>query len=95
MYTQQEEINDGQKRINGALCRVDWKLIKALKELRLAIAAAPGLGRIDFKDVDTALVDAYKASAIVADIKPPGCEPSLTYDPNWTVIPKTTTSGNP
>ena len=32
-YTYTYEIYHGQQRINGELCRVDWKLIKALKAI--------------------------------------------------------------
>lgn len=83
----QEEINNGQRKINGQLCRVDWMLIEALRLLRIEMANLPDVGnKADFSKVDKMLEKAYKTSGAVAGIKPPGCEPQLVTDPNWTVI---------
>jgi len=79
----QEEINDGQKKINGQLCRVDWKLIEALKlisgflEQVAAAKAADGTKLVDLDAValNRLINDAGGISAVVADIIPPGCEP--------------------
>ena len=71
-YTQ-AEINEGQRKINGSLCEVDQKLVKALKALRDVIAGTPGLSRIDLQAVDEAISAAYDESDKVADIIPPGC----------------------
>src|SRR5438309_229697 len=79
----QEEINDGQKKINGQLCRVDWRLIEALKLISgvlKQVAAAKAADGTKLVDLDPAalnrLIDeAGRISAVVADIIPPGCEP--------------------
>jgi hypothetical protein len=71
----QQAINRGQRQINFALTVVDEKLAKALAALRDAIAATPGMARIDFEVVDEAITDVYNTSNKVADIKPPGCDP--------------------
>lgn len=72
----QQAINRGQRQINFALTTVDEKLAKALEALRDAIAGTPGLARVDFDVVDAAISDVYKTSHRVADIKPPGCDPT-------------------
>ena len=83
-YYTQTQINDGQKQINGALCIVDWKIIEALKTLTDALAATPGVNRVNLDQVNAALADAFRSSAAVAEIVPPGCEPSLQVDPgHW------------
>jgi hypothetical protein len=85
-YYTQEQINDGQQRINGALCVVDWKIIEALKALTDALSATPGVHRVELERVNSALADAYRSSAEVAEIRPPGCEPALEVDPNhWSI----------
>jgi len=71
----QTAINRGQRQINYALTVVDQKLALAVKLLRDAIAASPGGHDIDFDAVDEAIKDVYRRSRLVADIKPPGCEP--------------------
>ena len=72
----QQAINRGQRQINFALTVVHEKLIKALEALRHAIARTPGLARVDFDLVDEAISDVYNTSSRVADIKPPGCDPT-------------------
>ena len=79
----QEEINDGQKKINGQLCRVNWRLIQALKQVSRAleqVAAAKAADGTQVVSLDPAALnglinDAEKISAVVADIIPPGCDP--------------------
>lgn len=66
---------EGQKKINGQLCRVDWRLVIALKEVMRAIAACPACAGVDFTDLNNAIEAAEAISAKVADIKPPGCDP--------------------
>jgi hypothetical protein len=68
----QQETNDGQQKINGELCRVDWRLIVALKEVRAILATTPG---VDIAALTLAIDEAAAISALVADIKPPGCMP--------------------
>lgn len=72
----QRAINRGQRQINFALTTVDEKLAKALQALKHAIAQTPGMARIDFDGVDEAISDVYNTSSRVADIKPPGCDPT-------------------
>lgn len=69
-------INRGQRQINFALTTVDEKIAKALEALRDAIAQTPGMARIDFDVVDEAISDVHNTSSRVADIKPPGCDPT-------------------
>jgi len=71
----QEEINDGQQKINGELCRVDWRLSEALREVLVALKASPGCAGVDLAPLSTAIDIAKAISAKVADIKPPGCFP--------------------
>ena len=78
--------NEGQKKINGQLCYVDQVIIDTIKLLKLAIANSPQFSsnRINFDEVDKKLQHAYDSSIRVASVKPPGCEPALYGDPNWT-----------
>lgn len=71
----QEEINDGQQKINGELCRVDWRLTEALKQVLAVLAASPGNAGVDLTSLSTAIDKAEEIGAKVADIKPPGCGP--------------------
>lgn len=78
-YTQ-EEFNDGQKKINGALCEVDSRVITTLKEILgivKVVAAlptvAPLLKGVDFAPLEKALHEAEYFNKKVADINPPGC----------------------
>jgi hypothetical protein len=66
---------DGQTRINGALCRVDWRLLEALREVKAALAACAGCAEADLTALTNAINAAAEISATVADIKPPGCNP--------------------
>ncbi|HEV8428363.1 MAG TPA: hypothetical protein VGQ41_10725 [Pyrinomonadaceae bacterium] len=78
-YTQ-DQINEGQKRINYELNEVDKKLIEALRSLvgilsdqRTPPASTPGSRQMDFSTVEAALSEASTSSDEVADIDPPGC----------------------
>jgi hypothetical protein len=71
----QTEINDGQQRINGELCRVDWRLLEALRAVQAALAACPGCAGVDLTALTNAISAAAAISRKVADIKPPGCQP--------------------
>lgn len=67
----QEEINEGQMDINGQLCRVDWRLIRALREVETAFQ---GLGA-NTRQLSAVISEAESISEKVADIVPPGCRP--------------------
>jgi len=78
-YTQ-EEINAGQRKINGALCEVDSRVILTLKEILKALkvvaelpTVAPHLKDLNFDPLEKALREAEYFSEKVADINPPGC----------------------
>ena len=70
MFTQ-EQINDGQQRINGELCRVNWRVIKALREIKTAL----GSSGVNTDALSQLIDDAEAVAAVVAEIKPPGCNP--------------------
>ena len=71
----QSAINSGQRKINYALTVVDEKLAKAIEALCNAIAALPPTHNIDLKNVNEAIKEFRYLSAMVAGIKPPGCDP--------------------
>lgn len=78
-YTQ-EETNAGQRKINGALCEVDSRVILTVKdilELVKSIAAiptvAPHIRGLDFSSLEKALDEAEYFNKKVAEITPPGC----------------------
>jgi len=81
----QHEINDGQRHINGQLIRVDMLLVETIKLLRLEMAKFQPRPGQNFEQIDKLLMHAYAASANISSIKPPGCEPSYSPDPNWTI----------
>jgi tetratricopeptide (TPR) repeat protein len=77
-YASQAEVNGGQQRINGELCRVDWKLVQALRAVnRLLATLRPDVDRELLEEVEQAVEAADRVSMRVADIKPPGCAPEL------------------
>lgn len=85
MYTQ-DEINQGQRRINYELVEVDKTIIETLemiaefmKKVKEIPALANHLKDADFSKLEAAIATARKISSTVADIKPPGCEPPPTY----------------
>jgi hypothetical protein len=71
----QSAINSGQRKINYALTLVDEKILKAIEELRDAVAALPATHNINLVKVNQALKYASDLSQMVAGIKPPGCDP--------------------
>ena len=78
-YTQ-EQINAGQKKINGALVEVDRKVIYAFKEILAIVRTitalppiAPHFRDFDFTSLEAALKEAGYDSHKVAEITPPGC----------------------
>lgn len=86
MIAEQIEINAGQRKINGQLCHVDQILVEVLKALKLEIAKLSVFSKANFDEFNRLLEYAYKASSAVASVKPPGCEPAYTADPNWTPV---------
>ena len=74
MDKQQQEINDGQRKINGALCYVDWYVIEALEELIKALENNGSGLRINLDEAKKAIKVAYDTSPKVAGIEPPGCD---------------------
>lgn len=82
-YTNQ--IYEGQRKINGALCRVDWKLIQALRVIQKIVSdLRPHVAPELLDKLERAITDADRLSATVAEIKPPGCEPEEREDPTYT-----------
>ena len=78
--SKQKKINKGQRDINGALCYVDWHVIKALKALTDELTKK--LPQLDLSDVRKELHKAYYASGKVADIDPPGCGDDFEQEPD-------------
>ena len=77
MNKQQEEINEGQRKINGALCYVDWHVIKAIKTLTDVLVKNGVLRPQDVQELNQALTELYATSNGVAGIEPPGCNPNF------------------
>ena len=71
--SKQKRINEGQREINGALCYVDWHVIKAMKALTKALEDAKVLTKARLREANTELKRAYYTSERVASIDPPGC----------------------
>jgi hypothetical protein len=78
-YTQ-EQINAGQKKINGALVEVDRRVIYAFKDMLAIVRTitalppiAPHFKDFDFTSLEAALKEAGYLSHQIADINPPGC----------------------
>jgi hypothetical protein len=71
----QDDVNYGQRRINGALSNVDNWIIYSIKKLKVALETTPGLQKIDLTELNKALEQASIQSKKVAEIKPPGCIP--------------------
>jgi len=72
----QQAINHGQRRINYRLAMGGLELVKAIEAFKTAIVNSSGGKKIDFTEVDKAIADVFKITNSVADIKPPGCDPS-------------------
>ena len=62
-----------QKKINGRLCQVDWRLISALREVAAALRAS---GATNVENIERWIKEADMISASVAIPDPPGCDPS-------------------
>jgi len=78
----QEQINAGQRKINGAIVEVDRRVIYAFKELLGIVRTitalpplAPYVNQFDFTSLEAALKEAGLLNYQVADINPPGCSP--------------------
>ena len=78
-YTQ-EQINAGQRKINGALVEVDRRVIYAFKEILAIVRTITALPPIapHFKDFDFTYLEALLKETgyinhRVAEIVPPGC----------------------
>jgi hypothetical protein len=69
----QQAINRGQVEINYLLTVVNAKTDEALKQLRKAVAKLAKGGQVDFKALDKAIGEVYKANQKVAGPFPPGC----------------------
>lgn len=65
------EVWINQKKINGRLCQVDWRLISALRE----VAAALKTSGANVAKIESLIQEADKISATVAIPDPPGCNP--------------------
>lgn len=77
-YWKPKDNFEGQKRINGQLCRVDQMLIEILRQIKEELAKP---AKRDLKKIEALLDEVSKASGRVAAIEPPGCEPSYPYKP--------------
>ena len=67
----ESEIWMNQKKINGRLCQVDWRLIEALKQV-VAALKSPGA---NVGNIERLIREADIISASVAIPDPPGCDP--------------------
>jgi hypothetical protein len=70
-----ETVWTNQKKINGRLCQVDWRLISALQEV-VAVLRASGAGGANLENLERLINEADEISASVAIPDPPGCLPS-------------------
>ena len=80
-YTQ-EQINAGQRKINGALVEVDRRVIYAFKEMLAIVRTitalppiAPHFHGFDFDHLEASLREVSYENYKVAEITPPGCAP--------------------
>lgn len=91
-YTYTYEIYHGQQRINGELCRVDWKLIKALKAIYEILATLhPPVRDQLLAGLKAAIEEADVTSGKVASIKPPGCDPENREEGETLYVPPPST----
>jgi hypothetical protein len=60
-----------QKKINGRLCQVDWRLISALREVATALKTSGA----DVAHLVRLIDEADAISKTVAIPDPPGCDP--------------------
>jgi hypothetical protein len=83
-----DDVQNGQRKINGQLCRVDWKLVNALRVIYDILAASrPPVSSELLASLKQAIDDADHTSSKVAEIKPPGCDPEKREDPTYTPPP--------
>jgi hypothetical protein len=68
------EIWTNQKMINGRLCQVDWRLIRALEEVASALRSL-GSNTESVDNLERLISEANAISATVAIPNPPGCVP--------------------
>ena len=90
------EMYDNQRKINGQLCRVDWKLIEALRAvLALLEKSHPALPPDLMEDLRRKIKSADYVSEKVAEIKPPGCDPEEREDEDEPYTPPPVTAPQP
>lgn len=70
----ESEFLMNQKKINGRLCQVDWRLIEALREVVAALRAS-GAPAVHLNNAERLINIADDISATVAIPDPPGCFP--------------------
>lgn len=63
-----------QKKINGRLCQVDWRLMEALREV-VAALRANGPHAVHVDNAERLITEADKIGLTVAIPDPPGCDP--------------------
>ena len=69
-----ETVWTNQKKINGRLCQVDWRLISALHQV-VAVLRATGASGANLENLERLINEADEISASVAIPDPPGCSP--------------------
>jgi hypothetical protein len=88
-----KEMYEGQQQINGALCRVDWRLIQVLRMIHnIFVELRPHVPPDVLDKLERAINDADVVSARVASIKPPGCVPELREEEDPTYMHAATNS---
>jgi arginine/lysine/ornithine decarboxylase len=70
----ESEFLVNQKKINGRLCQVDWRLIRALEEVAAALGSL-NANAATVAELVRLTEEANKISATVAIPDPPGCDP--------------------
>ena len=91
-----KEIYEGQRQINGALCRADWKVIQALRLIHNILAdLRPHVAQDVLGQLERAIAEADDVSGKVAGFKPPGCEPETREDTTYTHAATSYTSTQP
>jgi hypothetical protein len=73
-----ETVWQNQKKINGNLCRVDWRLIQALQAVSDILEKIPGGNPAAIASLKESIQEADRISEIVAGDDPPGCVPART-----------------
>lgn len=75
----QDQINEGQRKVNYALTEVDEKFVEILKIVKDAIQVPHGQAQPYVDRIDEAIKEATEAVKHVAEIIPPGCDPNGSY----------------